>query len=104
MKLLIVPIALFCLVSSCIETVKIAPTIQELGVSDNQTRLELGRSLYVNRCSKCHNALRITRFTLSQWSDILPDMTYRSKFTPEQSEAVTAYIHAVLRSSSASTK
>lgn len=104
MKLFIVPIALFCLVSSCIETVKVAPTIQELGVSVNQTRLEIGRTLYITRCSKCHNALRITRFTQTQWSDILPDMTFRSKFTPEQSEAVTAYVHAVLRSSSASAK
>ena len=104
MNLIIVPIALFFTVSSCIETVKVAPTIQELGVNANQLQLEFGRTLYLTRCAKCHNALRITRFTESQWSEIMPDMTFKSKFIPEQSEAVTAYVHAVLRSSSTSTK
>jgi hypothetical protein len=98
MRLNSLSILLFCLISGCVDTVKVAPSILELGVLTDIPRLELGRELYVSRCTKCHNALRITRYSKAQWVEILPDMTYRSKFTIAQTEAVTAYIQSVLHS------
>jgi hypothetical protein len=85
------------------DTTKVAPKVQDLAFRDNVAHLEYGRELYVTRCTKCHNALRITRYTKGDWEDILPEMTFKSKFSEEQKQAVTAYIHAVLLSSTATT-
>ena len=85
------------------ETTKVAPSVLSLGVTDNLEQLEHGRDLYVTRCTKCHNALRITRYSKSQWEETLPEMTFKSKFTPQQIQAVTAYIETVLLSSATTT-
>ena len=79
---------------------KVAPFVDNLSAVDNVLQLKYGRELYVTKCTKCHNALRITRYTKSQWADTLPEMIDEAKFTNEQSQAVTAYIKAVLQSSS----
>jgi hypothetical protein len=84
----------------CMDTVKVAPHVVDLGTLDNIDQLELGRKLYVTRCTKCHNALRITRFSQEEWSETLPVMIRKSKFTPQQTLDVTAYIQAVLHSAS----
>lgn len=81
------------------ETSKVAPSLVNLGVTSNLAQLEYGRDLYVTRCTKCHNALRITRYSQLQWAETLPEMTFKSKFTVQQTKAVTAYIQAVLLSS-----
>ncbi len=100
MRFFITIFLLFGCVTSCVDASKVAPFVDNLGVVDNVLQLKYGRELYVTRCSKCHNALRITRYTKSQWTDMLPEMIFKSKFTNEQTQAVTAYIQAVLQSSS----
>ena len=96
MRILLFTIPIFCFISSCMETGKVAPFVQDLTVTTNTSLLEQGRNLYVTRCSKCHNALRITRYSKPQWLETLPIMTKKSKFTLEQTQAVTTYIQAVL--------
>lgn len=86
-----------CLIAGCLDATKVAPTVTQLGVTQDIPRLEFGRTLYIEQCTKCHNALRITRFPLQQWQqEILPDMVVRSKFSNEQTDAVMAYITSVL--------
>lgn len=79
------------------DSAKIAPYVQNLGLVENTEMLEHGRELYVHRCSKCHNALRITRYTKKKWSRVLPSMVKLSKFDGVEKEAVAAYISAVLQ-------
>ena len=63
----------------------------------NVEMLQRGRGLYLNRCTKCHNALRITRYPLQEWrEDILPEMVEESKLSVEEETALTAYIEAVI--------
>jgi hypothetical protein len=86
------------------DIIKVAPSVLDLGLRENVVQLEYGRNLYVTRCTKCHNALRITRYSKVKWDVTLPEMTIKSKFSEEQTQAVTAYIQAVLLSSAAATK
>ncbi len=79
---------------------KVAPKVQELGVTTDIALLEEGRKIYVHNCTKCHNALRITRYTEQQWGEILPEMILESNLSVQQSQNVTAYIQAVLHASS----
>ena len=79
------------------DATKIAPKVADLGMGLNVEMLESGRYIYLNRCTKCHNAVRITRYSLQEWQDeILPDMSRESKLSVAQEKAVTAYIEAVI--------
>ena len=79
------------------DATKIAPMVADLGIGLNVDMLESGRRIYLNRCTKCHNAVRITRYSLQEWHDeILPDMSRESKLSVSQEKAVTAYIEAVI--------
>ena len=76
---------------------KIAPKVADLGMGLNVEMLESGRYIYLNRCTKCHNAVQITRYSLQEWQDeILPDMSRESKLSVAQEKAVTAYVEAVI--------
>jgi hypothetical protein len=90
----------FCfLFIGCMDVTKVAPKVDTLGLQKNIALLEQGRDVYINRCTKCHNAVRITRFPMKEWEDkILPEMILESRLAPAQSEAVTAYVRAVLLS------
>jgi hypothetical protein len=79
------------------DATKIAPVVADLGIGLNVEMLESGRHIYLHRCTKCHNAVRITRYPLQEWQDeILPDMSRESKLSVMQEEALTAYIEAVI--------
>lgn len=79
------------------DATKIAPKISDLGIGLDVELLETGRHIYLNRCTKCHNAIRVTRYSLQEWkNDILPDMSRESKLSVAQDKAVTAYIEAVI--------
>jgi|TARA_B110000116_G_C16438454_1_gene403786 hypothetical protein len=86
-----------CLCIGCMDVTKVAPKVDTLGLQENIPLLEQGREVYINSCTKCHNAIRITRYPLDEWIDeILPDMTEESNLTMHQTRAVTAYVQAVL--------
>ena len=79
------------------DATKIAPKVADLGIGFDVEMLESGRYIYLNRCTKCHNAVQITRYSLQEWQDeILPDMSRESKLSVAQEKAVTAYIEAVI--------
>ena len=81
----------------CMDATKIAPAVVDLGPNLNVDMLQMGRGLYLNRCTKCHNALRITRYPLQEWrEDILPEMAEESMLSVEEETALTAYIEAVI--------
>jgi hypothetical protein len=103
MRFVFLMLVSICCFASCIDTTKIAPKVSDLLVYDDLNRLEFGRDLYIKKCTKCHNALRITRFSKEEWDEILPDMFEKSKMNTLQIEAVTAYIKTVLESSSSLT-
>lgn len=57
-----------------------------------------GRALYVGRCAKCHAVEPVSDYSAAEWATIMPDMADRTKLTPRETAAVTAYVASVLQS------
>ena len=99
MDKILITICLCFVFIGCMDVTKVAPKVDTLGLQQNIALLEQGRDIYINRCTKCHNAVRITRYPIKQWQEkILPEMILESRLSPAQSKAVTAYVRAVLLS------
>jgi hypothetical protein len=97
---ILITLALFFMFVGCMDVTKVAPKVNTLGLQQNIALLEQGRDVYINRCTKCHNAVRISRYSQKQWdNEIMEEMIFKSKLTHEQSIAVTAYVRAVLENS-----
>ena len=50
------------------------------------------RTLFLNRCAKCHALPQVGRYTTAQWERIIPKMAKRSGLKPEQKAALLAYL------------
>ncbi len=57
--------------------------------------LEHGRLIYTTRCTSCHNAERIDRYTRREWMGILERMSGESRLNLAQDRAVRAYVMAL---------
>ena len=58
----------------------------------DQKTLEDARTLYVNRCSGCHNLYLPGKLTLEKWDVMLSSMAPRAKLTLDQRELIWRYI------------
>ncbi len=56
-----------------------------------------GRVLYVGRCAKCHAVEPVHDYSAAEWATIMPDMAERTKLTPRETAAVTAYVASLLQ-------
>lgn len=63
----------------------------------DEGELEHGRLIYTTRCTACHNAERIARYSRSQWAGILPRMSDEARLNDAQARAVTVYVMALAR-------
>jgi cytochrome c len=98
-KLISIFVLIF-LLFGCLDATKIAPQVSSLNIIDNMEALERGRNIYLTTCTKCHNALRITRYSQQQWRDeILPSMSEESSLTSKEQMELTLYVNAVLANS-----
>lgn len=90
---------------SCVSLEKAAPPVAMLAtsvVSKNTAQLSSGRDIYVTRCIKCHSVEPVAKYSRVRWEqDILPEMAEETKLTVAESEAVKAYVLAVLASPAA---
>ena len=59
--------------------------------------LEHGRLIYTTRCTACHNAERVARYSRSRWAGILPRMVEEARLNDAQARAVTVYVMALAR-------
>ena len=86
---------------SCVSVEKAAPPVALLSSvpsSKAKPQLEDGRCIYVGQCTKCHSPEPIVKHDVADWNDdILPTMTKKAKLTPEECEALKAYVLAVCK-------
>lgn len=81
----------------CVSLEETAPPVAMLRTgTGHPATLEQGRIIYLTRCTKCHSAERVTRYSRSQWHEILPKMAEETKLSAAEDEAVRAYVMAVL--------
>lgn len=59
--------------------------------------LELGRLIYTTRCTACHNAERVNRYSRTEWMGILPRMAEVSRLNDAQDRSVRAYVMALAK-------
>ena len=104
MKCLCITLTASICIGGCMDSMMVAPKISSLGNVNNVLQLEQGRNIYITSCSRCHNALRITKFTQHQWNELLPEMIEESNLGSSDSVAVEVYIKQVLHAAAASTQ
>lgn len=87
---------------SCVSLEKAAPPVTMLSAAvlhKNTSNLSLGRDIYVTRCAKCHSVEPVTNYSREKWvHEIMPEMAEETNLTASETEAVTAYVLAVLSS------
>lgn len=60
--------------------------------------LENGRQIYGGKCTACHSAEPIGRYSAEEWPGIIEEMAKVSKLTEAEKRDLSAYIFAVHRS------
>jgi mono/diheme cytochrome c family protein len=60
--------------------------------------LEHGRLIYTTRCTACHNAERVGRWSPSEWAGIISRMAVEARLNDAQERAVRAYVMALAKS------
>ncbi len=84
--------------TGCADLARIAPPVTPgmVAVSGGvaSATLETGRRIYTTQCTACHIADPVDKYSASEWRKIVADMSPRSKLSPEQEQALLAYIHA----------
>ena len=61
----------------------------------DEAKFEQARSVYIERCSSCHNVVPPKELSLEKWKETLDKMTPRAKLNSEQKEMIWRYISAV---------
>ena len=82
--------------TGCLTIEQIAPPLQLIQTTHDlegyAKELELGRSLYLGTCIKCHVAEPIDRYTKAHWLEINDDMAPESNLTPKELKALNLYV------------
>jgi hypothetical protein len=65
---------------------------QKTGVSLDT--LALGRKIYVNNCSSCHNLFKPEQFTIKKWEQEMPTMEKKAKISDHEATLIMKYISA----------
>lgn len=53
-----------------------------------------GKSIYINRCGRCHALKPIEKYSKEEWNGILKDMIPRANLNEAEAKEVTAFVLA----------
>jgi mono/diheme cytochrome c family protein len=53
-----------------------------------------GKTIYTNRCGRCHGLKNTENYTQQRWENILKSMIPKAKLNDEEAKQVTAYVMA----------
>ena len=98
MKFLIYLGMVALLLGGCGSLEPVAPPVTAALAASARTdvgELEHGRVIYTTRCTECHNAERIGRYSRREWVDILERMSGEANLNVAQDRAVRAYVMAL---------
>lgn len=75
------------------------PTPEQVARAESQgltvAQLDVGRDLFVERCTICHMAPRPSAVRANEWPDEMRHMARRAKISAAQTELITAYLQTV---------
>jgi uncharacterized membrane protein len=86
-----------CLHAGCMSLEELAPPVElasAYGGGTSAETLELGRHLYLTKCTKCHAAEPVREYSASEWHGLMPEMGEETKLTAAEEGAVLQYVLA----------
>lgn len=94
----IVIIGLFSIVmlSGCGGTVPL-PTAEHRSYAENRwqgknVNLELGRDMYIEKCSGCHSLIPPAKFGEEKWVEEIKEMKVKAKLSDDEEFAILTYV------------
>ena len=72
----------------------VTPAMVSASRGASAATLESGRALFAGRCTSCHSADPVEKYSPPRWREILADMAHRSKIDTAQQSAILTYIAA----------
>ena len=86
-------------VPACVSLDTVAPPVERVASArTSSSQLDQGRRIYLGKCTACHAAEPIRKYSAAEWDPIMVDMAKETNLTAEEDAAVRAYIRAVLAS------
>lgn len=93
-------ICAIAVLGGCASSESTAPAVTPAIAAAARTSAEVlneGRVIYTTRCTDCHNAVAVAAHTRAEWPGIIRRMAPESDLTPQQEQAVRAYVMAFAR-------
>lgn len=94
----IVIIGLFSIVmlSGCGGTVPL-PTAEHRSYAENRwqgknVNLDLGRDMYIEKCSGCHSLIPPSKFGEEKWMEEIKEMKVKAKLSDDEEFAILTYV------------
>jgi mono/diheme cytochrome c family protein len=107
---LLVPAAGLLLTLAACQTMNtvppVTPALISAGAKAGATAadLEAGRRIYAGKCTACHSAEPVGRYSSQEWPGILASMSARSKLGATERGQLRAYVFAVLEAPEAAAR
>ena len=76
---------------------KSSKTVSSASQSTTIDPMVNGKSLYMTKCSKCHELPKVEDFTAQKWTGIVDWMAPKAKLTKEEKAMVLEYVHAMAK-------
>ncbi len=54
--------------------------------------VEQGKTVYINRCGRCHALKNVEKYTIERWDGILKSMIPKARLNESEAQQVTAYV------------
>lgn len=82
-------------VVGCVNIENVAPSVGRIpNAGRNAAAMEHGREIYMGKCTSCHSAQTISKYSAAEWPKIVDDMGERAKLGPAEEHAVLEYVLA----------
>lgn len=95
-------LVLFAVTAGCATLESMAPPVDAAITQAGQAfkadagMLATGREVYITDCARCHSVEPISRYTAAEWKHIMPEMAAEAHLSRAETDAVNAYVFAVL--------
>jgi mono/diheme cytochrome c family protein len=93
------PLLAVVLLQACVSLDTAAPpvaTLRPAAAGGGSIQLDHGRTIYITKCAKCHAPEPVRNYSAARWREIIPEMAEETKLSSAETEALRAYVFAVL--------
>ena len=77
---------------SCFGTLFAITQNDTITSKSNVDSVKTGKTLYENKCVRCHKLKDPAKYTMAQWPGLVNKMQKRSKITDEQKKLILSYL------------